>query len=112
MKKRIRIIVALAAAAIVGAGTWVWATRGKESTDDAQVEAHVTPIAARVGGTVAATPVVDNQTVDAGAVLVQLDRRDFELAISRLPLAGSRTRRSAYACIASSRESVTPGSTH
>ena len=84
MKKRIRIIVALAAAAIVGAGTWVWATRGKESTDDAQVEAHVTPIAARVGGTVAATPVVDNQTVDAGAVLVQLDRRDFELAIERV----------------------------
>ena len=33
---------------------WWWLTAGRESTDDAQVDAHVTQIAARVSGTVAA----------------------------------------------------------
>jgi membrane fusion protein (multidrug efflux system) len=83
MKKRIRIIGAVVAILVIGAGVWLWTTRGQESTDDAQVEAHVTPIAARVGGTVLATSVADNQTVEAGTVLVQLDRRDFELAVER-----------------------------
>jgi membrane fusion protein (multidrug efflux system) len=81
MSKRARIIIAVVAVVIVAAGAWAWSTRGKESTDDAQVEAHVTPIAARVGGTVQAAPVADNQAVEAGTVLVQIDPRDFELAI-------------------------------
>ncbi len=83
MSTRTRIIIAVVAVLIVAAGAWGWSTRGKESTDDAQVEAHVTPIAARVGGTVQAAPVADNQNVDVGAVLVQIDPRDFQLAIER-----------------------------
>jgi membrane fusion protein (multidrug efflux system) len=83
MSTRTRTIIAVVAVLIVAAGAWGWSTRGKESTDDAQVEAHVTPIAARVGGTVQAAPVADNQNVDVGAVLVQIDPRDFQLAIER-----------------------------
>jgi membrane fusion protein (multidrug efflux system) len=83
MRNRVRIISVLVAVIVIAAGAWFWAAQGTESTDDAQVEAHVTPIAARVGGTVEATPVADNQRVDAGTVLVQLDRRDFQLAIER-----------------------------
>jgi membrane fusion protein (multidrug efflux system) len=83
MTTRTKIIVASAAMVIVAAGAWFWSARGKESTDDAQVEAHVTPIAARVGGTVQSAAVGDNQTVEAGAVLVQIDPRDFQLAIER-----------------------------
>jgi membrane fusion protein, multidrug efflux system len=83
MRKRFSIIIAVAVVMAAAAGAWAWLSRGRESTDDAQVEAHVTPIAARVGGTVLATPVADNQTVEAGTVLVQLDPRDFELAIER-----------------------------
>ena len=83
MITRNRIIIAVIAVVIIAAGAWFWSTRGKESTDDAQVEAHVTPIAARVGGTVQATPVGDNQSVEVGAVLVQVDPRDFQLAIDR-----------------------------
>ena len=59
------------------------ADRGRESTDDAQVEAHLTPIAARVGGTVLSVPAPDNQQVEAGALLVQIDPRDFEVALAR-----------------------------
>src|SRR5678816_4592904 len=47
------------------------------------VEVHVTPIASRVGGTVQAAAVADNQSVTAGAVLVQIDPRDFQLAVEK-----------------------------
>jgi membrane fusion protein (multidrug efflux system) len=84
MSTRNRIIIAIVAVVMIAsAGAWFWSTRGTESTDDAQVEAHVTPIAARVGGTVLAASVADNQTVEAGALLVQIDPRDFDLALER-----------------------------
>ena len=83
MNKGIKIIIPLVVIVIVAAGVWVWATSGKESTDDAQVDAHVTPIAARVGGTVLSAPVPDNQEVEAGTTLVQLDPRDYEVALEK-----------------------------
>src|SRR5438874_2437733 len=83
MTKRLPLIGAAVAVLLVVAGVWLWATAGRESTDDAQVDAHVTPIAARVGGTVLRVPVSDNQQVDASAVLVELDRRDYEIALDR-----------------------------
>ena len=36
----------------VVAGLWVWLSAGKESTDDAQVDGHITQLATRVGGTI------------------------------------------------------------
>ena len=83
MKKRLPLIAGAVAVLVVIALVWFWATAGRESTDDAQVDAHVTPIAARVGGLVLRVPVGDNQQVDAGAVLVELDRRDYEIALDR-----------------------------
>jgi membrane fusion protein, multidrug efflux system len=62
---------------------WWWTSRNRESTDDAQVDAGVTPIAARVGGTVLSVPIVDNQQVDEGTVLIEIDKRDFEIARER-----------------------------
>ena len=83
MKKRLPLIAGAVAVLAVIIVVWFWATAGRESTDDAQVDAHVTPIAARVGGTVLRVPVGDNQQVDAGAVLVELDRRDYEIALDK-----------------------------
>ncbi len=83
MKTRIQIVVAVVAVAILATGTWLWATAGREKTDDAQVDAHVTPIAARVGGTVLSVPVSDNQLVEAGTILVEIDPRDDEVALER-----------------------------
>ena len=79
MKKRLPLIAGAGAVLVVIALVWFWATAGRESTDDAQVDAHVTPIAARVGGLVLRVPVGDNQQVDAGAVLVDLDRGEYTL---------------------------------
>ena len=83
MKGQIRIAIGVVAVGILATGAWLWTTAGRESTDDAQVDAHVTPIAARVGGTVRQVAVVDNQLVEAGAVLVEIDPRDFEVALER-----------------------------
>jgi membrane fusion protein, multidrug efflux system len=83
MSTRVRVIVLVVVAAIAGSGIYLWATSGRESTDDAQVEAHVTPIAARVGGTVVKVSVVDNQQVAEGAELVVIDPRDYEIALAR-----------------------------
>ena len=83
MSRRIQILIGVVVVIVIATGAWVWATSGRESTDDAQVDAHVTPIAARVGGTVLNVPVADNQQVEAGALLVQIDPRDYEVALEK-----------------------------
>ena len=80
---RVRILIGVVALVALAAVMWWWTTRNRESTDDAQVDAGVTPIAARVGGTVMSVSIVDNQQVDEGMVLVQIDKRDFEIALER-----------------------------
>lgn len=53
-----------------------------ETTDDAFVEGHVVPISARVPGQVAAVHVTDNQWVNQGDLLVELDPRDFQVKLA------------------------------
>lgn len=53
------------------------------STDDAQIDGHVNAVSARVGGTVAAVLVADNQYVEKDTVLVRIDPRDYEIAMAR-----------------------------
>jgi membrane fusion protein (multidrug efflux system) len=62
-------------AALVGAAVYLHG-KGKESTDDAFVESHVANVAPRVQGQVLHVLVHDNQAVNAGDVLVELDDRD------------------------------------
>jgi membrane fusion protein (multidrug efflux system) len=78
-----RITAAVLVVALLAVGAWLWLTAGRTSTDDAQVDAHVTLIAARVGGMVAKLPVRDNQEVEAGTVLVELDPRDYQVAVDK-----------------------------
>ncbi len=51
-----------------------------ETTDDAQVDAHLNPVSSRIDGTITKVYVEDNQMVSAGAPLVDLDPRDAEVA--------------------------------
>src|SRR5215471_13106500 len=55
----------------------------RESTDDAQVDGHITPISAKVYGRVAEVLVNDNQPVKAGQPLVRLDARDYQAALDQ-----------------------------
>jgi len=80
---RARLLIAVVVVLLIGAGVWYWLTRGRESTDDAQIDSHVTQVSARVAGTLVKVAVDDNQTVDAGAMLVELDPRDYQVAVDR-----------------------------
>jgi membrane fusion protein (multidrug efflux system) len=81
---RVRIGIGVVVLGVLGAGVWVWATSGRETTDDAQVDAHVTMVAARVGGTITKINVEDNQLVEAGTVLVELDPRDYQVTVDKM----------------------------
>ncbi len=81
-RARAVVIGAVAVATVAAIGAY-WYYSGRESTDNAQVDGHITPIAARVGGTLLAVNVHENQLVEAGAVLVKIDSRDYEVALAR-----------------------------
>jgi len=55
---------------------------GWESTDDAQIDGYIYPVSSRVTGYVNRVAVDDNQYVEAGTVLVQLDTKDYEVALA------------------------------
>ena len=76
--------IGLAALAIVAAVLLaMWHYSGRESTDDAQIDGHITQVSARVGGTVIAVNIKENQYVEAGAVLAEIDPRDYQVAVER-----------------------------
>ncbi|HWW17604.1 MAG TPA: HlyD family secretion protein [Candidatus Saccharimonadales bacterium] len=81
-KLRLRLIVggAILLAALLGLYLYF---HNRESTDDAQVDGHITPIAAKIYGRVAKVMVKDNQPVKAGQVLVQLDPADYQAALDQ-----------------------------
>ena len=56
-------------------------SRNRVSTDNAQIEGHVTPVAARIQAFVSEVRVDDNQPVRLGDTLVVLDRRDLEVKL-------------------------------
>ena len=57
--------------------------RNRESTDDAQVDGHITQISSKVYGRVGEVLVDDNQQVKAGQILVKLDPRDYQAALDQ-----------------------------
>ena len=78
-RRRILVLVAGLALAALAAGIpyYLYAI-SHESTDDAFIEGHIIAISPRVSGHVAGVYVTDNQKVEAGDLLVELDPRDFQ----------------------------------
>ena len=58
-------------------------TSGYESTDDAFIDARTVSVSAQVGAAIVDVPVTDNQLVEAGAVLVRLDDRDYRAQVDQ-----------------------------
>ena len=78
------VIVAVILLVFVGAGLgWYLYSRGFEDTDDAQVDGHLNPISSRIDGTIKGVFVDDNQSVQRGEILVELDPRDYEVALEQ-----------------------------
>jgi membrane fusion protein (multidrug efflux system) len=89
----------LGAFVLTGAGYWVM-HRGLETTDDAQLDADVVAVPSRTGGTVVSVSFTDNQRVEAGALLVQLDDAQAKAKLAEAEADVSSARASADAALA------------
>jgi membrane fusion protein, multidrug efflux system len=79
---RLRRLILPAALVLVGiAVVFYLYSRNRVSTDDAEVDGHIVPMAARIPGTVAEVLVHDNEPVKAGQVLVRIDPRDYQARV-------------------------------
>jgi len=75
------VIASLATLLVIGAASgWALYSQGYESTDDAQVDGHLNVVSSRISGTTASVHVVENQIVDAGQPLVDLDPSEQNVA--------------------------------
>ncbi len=55
-----------------------------ESTDDAQIDGHLDMIGSRIAGTLTAVHVTENQHVEKGQLLAEIDPRDYQVALQRV----------------------------
>jgi membrane fusion protein (multidrug efflux system) len=77
------LLIVVVLVLIVG-GLFAWRYfESYESTDDAQIDGHLMPLSARISGYVASVNVNDNQYVTAGTVLVEIDPKDYQVALER-----------------------------
>src|ERR1700723_3871768 len=79
---RIAIIIGVVILLVVGFFVYRYVT-SYESTDDAEVDGHINSISARISGHVIKLNVQDNQYVQAGTVLVEIDPADYQVAYQR-----------------------------
>src|SRR5215467_4892213 len=104
-----RLLLAAGATVLTAIAGLVFYYHNRESTDDAQVDGHITPLASKVYGRVSQVLVDDNQAVKAGQVLVKIDARDYQAAVDQakasLALAESEAR-SAGVDVPRTRENV------
>ncbi|MCU1220560.1 MAG: secretion protein HlyD [Candidatus Angelobacter sp.] len=77
------LIAAVVILLLIG-GFFIWQYYSvRESTDDAQIDGHINPISPRVTGTVVHVLHDDNEVVQAGTLLVELDPKDYQVAVDR-----------------------------
>ena len=79
---RIAILIGLVVLLVVGFFAYRYFT-SYESTDDAQVDGHINSVSPRISGHVIKLNVEDNQYVQAGTVLVEIDPADYQIAYQR-----------------------------
>jgi membrane fusion protein (multidrug efflux system) len=83
-KSRRKIILfAVLALLVIGAGLFYWHSTFTEDTDDAQVDGDLYQVSSRVTGQVIKVYVEDNQTVRAGDLLVEIDPKDYQVALEQ-----------------------------
>jgi len=79
---RMFLILGLIVLAVVGVFLWRYFA-SYESTDDAQIDGHVNSVSSRVAGHILRLNVQDNQYVEAGTVLAEIDPTDYQVAVER-----------------------------
>src|SRR5271165_1716879 len=79
---RIGVVIGVIVLLVGGFFAWRYFS-SYESTDDAQIDGHVNSVSARVSGHVIKLNVDDNQYVEKGTVLVEIDPADYEVAVAQ-----------------------------
>jgi len=83
-KSRRNVVILAVVLVVVVGGVFLWRYLSSyESTDDAQADVHLYPVSARVSGYVIRVNVNDNQWVEKGTVLVEIDPKDYEVAVAQ-----------------------------
>jgi membrane fusion protein (multidrug efflux system) len=78
------VIVLVVLLLLLAGGYFLWRYLASyESTDDAQVDVHLSPVSARVSGYVIKVLVDDNQYVEQGTELVEIDPKDYQVAVEK-----------------------------
>lgn len=93
---RRRVVILSVILVVLVGGFFLWRYLSSyESTDDAQVDVHLYPVSTRISGYVVKVNVDDNRYVQKGTVLVEIDPRDYEVAVAQAKanLASARIRR-------------------
>jgi membrane fusion protein (multidrug efflux system) len=79
-----RLIIVASVVVVLLGSAYLWHYFASfESTDDAQVDVHLYPVSARISGYVQAVHVEDNQYVQAGTTLVEIDPKDYQVTVAR-----------------------------
>jgi membrane fusion protein (multidrug efflux system) len=82
--RRRKILLLVVIVVVIVGGVFLWRYLSSyESTDDAQADVHLYPVSARVSGYVVNVNVDDNQWVEKGTVLVEIDPKDYEVAVAQ-----------------------------
>jgi membrane fusion protein (multidrug efflux system) len=83
-KRRRSLIIVVGAVVLIVAGLFLWRYLSSyESTDDAQADVHLYPVSARISGYVTRVNVNDNQWVNKGDALVEIDPTDYQVALTQ-----------------------------
>jgi len=83
-KRNRNMLIVIGALLVLVAAVLMWRYFSSyESTDDAQVDVHLYPVSARISGYVIRVNVDDNQWVQKGTVLVEIDPKDYEVAVAQ-----------------------------
>ncbi len=81
---RVKLFLIIAAVVVLVATIFAWRYFSSyESTDDAQIDGHINSVSARVSGHVIKLNIHDNQYVQAGTVLVEIDPTDFQTKVEQ-----------------------------
>jgi membrane fusion protein (multidrug efflux system) len=79
-KRIVLVVLFVLAVGVVSPFAWNY-LQSYESTDDAQIDGHIDPLASRIDGTVIGVHVEDDDQVKKGDLLVEIDPRDSEVGV-------------------------------
>jgi membrane fusion protein (multidrug efflux system) len=81
-KRVLLVALLILALGAVAPSAWNY-LQSYESTDDAQIDGHIDPLSSRINGTVVRVHAEDDDRVKAGELLVEIDPRDYEVAVAQ-----------------------------